>query len=73
MTRQVAAVAVKAVAVVVMTAVPTTAIASVAVTAGHTASLSTRAKSSFEGVLTYWHALFTMELTNEKDNNIYSY
>ena len=42
MTRQVAAVAVKAVAVVVMTAVPTTAIASVAVTAGHTASLSTR-------------------------------
>lgn len=72
MTKQVAAVAVEPVVVVVTLAAPITAMAFVVVTAGHTASLSTRAKISFEGVPTYWHTLFTMELTNEKDNNIYS-
>ena len=53
-------------------AAPITAMTFVVVTAGHTASLSTRAEILFEGVPTYWHTLFTMELTNEKDNNIYS-
>ena len=42
MTKQVAAVAVKAVVVVVTMAAPITAMTFVVVTAGHTASLSTR-------------------------------
>ncbi len=66
------AVAVEPVVVVVTMAAPITAMAFVVVTAGQYASLSTRTKISFEGVPTYWHSLFTMELTNEKDNNIYS-